>query len=1322
MELFIKLNELGVQLNVDNGELNLKAPKGVLTPDIISEIRTHKSDLISMLSGSETSIPTVETQASYPLSSTQKRMWLLYQLDKQSSVYNIVSSISLKGKYDIKALELALKETVKKHESLRTVFRVNEHNEVRQYIVDATAVDFSLQYQDFSVSNENGDWSTYLDAQLNVHFDLENGPLFHAHFVKIGADEFIFCLTMHHIISDGRSLEVFKEDMFAFYELFRSNAEKVTQAALPIQYKDYVAWQDTQKATPAYEEAKNYWLEQFETSTSIIDLPNQKKRPKIKSFHGRILHYNFSQETSKKVFQFFNEKKVTLFVGLLSALKSCLHLYTFEEDITLGTPVAGRTHVDLKNQIGCYINTLAIRNTVAASSSFNELLQNVKNTMLESLVHQSYAFDELLEELHLQRDKARNPLFDIFISLENEETLPAPQANTTPYNPAFDEINEACKFDIEFIFSHAANSLSLAVNYNSDIYEKETILIFIKHLDALLQFVIQQPDTQIAAIDLFSAEEKASLQLKGSQQPTRNVLELFSNIVAKHSGKNAVTYLEKEVTYSELDTASNQVAHYLQTEKNIQKGDVVAVLLEKDEFLIIAMLALWKLGAVYVPIDTTSPHGRIDFIRNDCQSKLLLNETLKNEYVANGQYKTDSLVSSTTDDDLAYIIYTSGSTGKPKGVQVTRGNLNHYAAFLHTFYKDAGTIIQPLIASHAFDISLFQILGPLLAGGTVIVLPKQQMQDIAAVIEVIKQSTVIDTVPAFYELIVTYIQEQQLSDFSNIKKVCIGGDKVSDSILKKLASIFTSAEISNTYGPTEGTIFCLQHEYAVGAINDQTLGSVIGTPIMNAEICILNTHNQLVPKGVTGEICIAGLGVSNGYLNRPALTAEKFITHPYQPTKKLYKTGDLGRLLPNGSIQFAGRNDNQVKIRGYRIELGEIEQCLLNLTKSKEVLVRLIDIDEHKILVAYFVGKTAVPVEALNEMLAKELPEYMIPQSYLQLEAMPLNHNGKVDLKQLPIPVLQKETTENREAKAPEDETGIKLANIWKQILNVDLVSVDDDFFELGGQSLKIMHLGGQINGVFNQTLAYKDLFLNSKFSDQANLLKTVLTEADDTIVEVSKSGPYEAFPLTDLQMAYYVGREDGLELSASSHILLENYVEELDVKRFETALTQIIQRHEALRTVYDTNGQQRVLPFEDSMTQAFDIVDLSHEDNQAAKLEEARKHMFAQSIQLDTWPCFRITLLQLKNGYHLMALVDAIVADNSSLNIIVDDFYNLYIGTQLEPLNYTFKQYIEALAQKKTTAVYTAAQQYWASRIDNLPLGPQLALQTKASEIKNPT
>jgi amino acid adenylation domain-containing protein len=1325
MELFIKLNKLGVQLNVDNGELNLKAPKGVLTPDIISEIKTHKSDLIAMLGGSGTRIPKVAEQDSYPLSSTQKRMWLLYQLDKQPSAYNIVSSISLKGTYDVNALELALKETVKKHETLRTVFGVNGANEVRQYILDADELDFSLDYKDFSTPDANDDWIAYVDKKLNFHFDLENGPLLNMHFIKIAADEFIFCLNMHHIISDGRSLEVFKEDIFTFYEMFLANGQKVASQPLAIQYKDYVAWQETQKKEPAYQEAKDYWLHQFERTTSIIDLPNQKKRPKIKTFNGRILNYNFSGETAKRAFQFFKEKNVTPFVGLLTTLKSCIHLYTFEEDIVLGTPVSGRTHEDLENQIGCYINTLAIRNELSSSMSFNEFLMRVKDTMLEGLVHQSYPFDELLDELNLQRDKSRNPLFDIFISLENEDTSQEQQKESEiQYNPAFDEPNVACKFDVECIFFRSEHGLSLSLNYSSDVYHKETILNFIKHFDALLQFVIQQPDTQIGAINIFTDEEKSTLQLKGTEQPQQNILDIFSSIVAAHSEEVAVTYLDKKLTYNQLDHKSDQFARYLKAEKNIQKGDLVAVLVKKDEFLITAMLAIWKLGAVYVPIDVESPSSRVSFIMDDCNSKLLLNEELKTTYLTKeSQYKTLDVSYQITDDDLAYVIYTSGSTGNPKGVMVSRGNLNHYASFLHAFYKNAGTVIQPLIASHAFDISLFQILGPLLSGGTVIVLQKEQMQDISTVIDVIRQSTVIDTVPAFYELIVSHIQEQQLHDFSNIKKLFIGGDKVSDSILKKLASIFTSAEISNTYGPTEGTIFCLQNEYAVGAINDQTAGSVIGTPIMNAEICILNSHNQLVSKGVTGEICIAGAGVSKGYLNRPELTAEKFISHPYQPEKKLYKTGDLGRLLDNGMIGFVGRNDNQVKIRGYRIELGEIEHCLLNITKSKEVLVKLVEIEEGTtMLVAYIVGDTAVSIDEINQIVAQQLPDYMIPQSYMQLEAMPLNHNGKVDVKKLPIPVVHKEAANRSSAKAPEDETGIKLAAIWKEILNVDFVSVDDDFFELGGQSLKIMHLSGQINGVFNQTLAYKDLFINSKFSDQAKLVQTVLAESTEDATAVSESDPYEAFPLTDLQMAYYVGREEGLELSASSHILLENYVSDLDVDRFADALTKVIQRHEALRTIYDTNGQQRVLPFNDSMLNTFERMDMSYEANQFEKLEEARKNMFAQSIDLGTWPCFRITVVKLKEGYHLMALVDAIVADNSSLNIIFDDFHSLYLGEELEPLNFTFKQYIEELEKKKKTSAYTEAQHYWSSRIEDLPLGPQLALETKASEIKNPT
>ncbi|MFK7785586.1 MAG: condensation domain-containing protein [Crocinitomicaceae bacterium] len=699
-----------IHIGSSDGELSVKIPKGTkVDPEIISTIRERKQEIINYLEGlkenTHEAIPATEKAESYPISDAQRRLYVLYQMDQEANVYLLSNTVFFKGDFDQKSFTKAVHETVKRHESLRTVFKENEVGEIKQWILPSKEVKFTVDVQDFQSTSDNQEEieaqvQSYIEEDSRKEFDLENGPLIRAALMKCATDEYLFYYVMHHIICDGWSIDVLQKDVEEFYDAFKSNRLPKTET-LRIQYKDYASWQLNQLESQKLQESRSFWMQKLEGDLPQIDLPTSLKRPTVKTSEGRKVGRHLSPELSGQIRELSTKKGGSLFITVLACFKALVYRYTAQSDLIIGTPIAGRNHPDLENQIGFYVNTLALRNQLNPEDSFDVFYQKIKEDTLASFDHQMYPFDRLVEELDVQRNSSRSAVFDIFFTVDSSNS----EMPNFAVNSDMESMEVSSKFDLEIILQEYDNYLSLYAVFNPAVYEEEMIAGLLKHYEQLLKTTVTSPEVKISEINYLSREEERELLFtfnnlqEGTEKEAsfkadekmkeRNMLTLFENQVAKTPQKTAVLFSKAsvasegddflEMTYQELDKTSNRLANYLQAKYEVESGDFVTVLLERSEWLVVAALAIMKFGATYVPVDPAYPENRVTFIVKDSQSKLIVDEALIQEFIytqtehSSSRPKVDLLPT-----DLAYVIYTSGSTGTPKGVMIKHESLSSF--------------------------------------------------------------------------------------------------------------------------------------------------------------------------------------------------------------------------------------------------------------------------------------------------------------------------------------------------------------------------------------------------------------------------------------------------------------------------------------------------------------------------------------------------------------------------------------------------------------------------------------------------------------------
>ncbi|AXG70743.1 tyrocidine synthase 3 [Kordia sp. SMS9] len=1095
-QLVNKLYKLGIRIEAKNGELQIKAPKNTLTPALIQEIKQQKEDLIAVLGNPEMEIPKAPVQEYYPLTAAQKRIWILSQFEGGSTAYNIFGAFEMEGQLHLEALQKASEFLIARHESLRTKF-IQKDGDIWQKILPVADINFSIE-----ILPETLDATNIIAKFYHTEFDLAQAPLLKAQVIPVSPTKHILVFAIHHIIGDGWSMEIFSGELIKSYNDIHQNLE-VTLPELIIQYKDYAYWMESEPMQEKLNKQETYWLSEFSGELPKMTLPTYQPRPAINGYKGDVIHNRFPLAWSETVKKTAEKEEATLFMMLMAGINGILYRYAGNSDIILGVPTSGRGHSAVKNQIGLYLNTLAIRTELNTEMSLRELIKLQKQKLIDAYTNEMYPFDQLVEKLKLERDASRTALFDVMVVLQNQQSMTLQQSKSFegitihPYNAVTPKVS---LFDMTFSFSEYNGHIELALEYNTDLYEETFVQQLIQHFENLLADGIKNLETSVDTLQILSESEQQSLLTNTvtelAYDHSQTITNIFEASVEKHPDHTALLVDDTTFTYAEINAEANQFAQYLVATFNIKKGDFVGVKLERNSQLPIAIIAVMKLGATYVPIDPAYPEERIHYIQNDSKCTCVIDQKIYEDFLPKQDtYSSENLQIKIDPASVAYIIYTSGTTGKPKGVLITHKNAVAMLAWAKEEFNTTNFDIVYAVTSHCFDLSIYELFFPLSVGKTIRLLPNA-----LAILDTVANDTniLINTVPSSMRSLL-----ESTINLENVRMINLAGEAFPIDIAQKLQK--TTIEVRNLYGPSEDTTYSTA--YKLEATKSYKNGIPIGKPIANTSAYVLDKNLQLVPTGVVGRLYLAGDGVAKGYLGKDAVTQEKFIENPFKKGTLMYDTGDVASWQQNGNITFLGREDNQVKIRGYRIELEEIEMAIrASSAHLSEVVVLVKKYQQHDALVAYFTAKEAVDNNTIKNYLSEKLPSYMIPNHIEVLDKIPLTPNGKVDRKALEK--LKISIQSNIEYVAPKNEIEEALAKIWKEVLGVEKVGVTNNFFELGGHSLLAITLINEINKKFDKTNFHiRNLFKNSTIESMAALIaiterKSMTDDLDDEDIE----------------------------------------------------------------------------------------------------------------------------------------------------------------------------------------------------------------------------
>jgi amino acid adenylation domain-containing protein len=1295
LDILLYFKGKGVVLSLDATGQRLEATGQVksLTEADKATIAGHREALMAFLHQARQAtvapIQPLPQQASYPLSSAQQRLWVLSLFDEGNTAYNIAGVYTIAGPLDTAALAQSFTDLAERHESLRTIFKEDEQGEVRQYILPMQEWGFALTITDLQ---QEPDPQAVLQQAIQQTgqqpFDLGSGPLLRASLCRLAHEAWVLAFAMHHIISDGWSMGVLMNELEQRYTS-RLQGKPSGLPPLRIQYKDYAAWQRAQLSGNALQAHKQYWLNQLSGELPVCGLLGDRPRPHIKTYNGALLHRQWQPSLVAGLRALCQQKGATLFMGLTAAVKALLYRYTGQQDIVIGSPIAGRENPELDKQIGFYLNTLALRTQFSGTDSFADLLGQVKQITLDAYRYQAYPFDELVDALALKRDMSRHALFDIMVILQNTgaSQVEGRRLGEAVLQHYEGELPVSSKFDITFEFVERGDGLRLSIEYNTAIYNASTIQQMAAHLEQLLAKATAQPDNSLQSIHLLSPAEEQQLLVafNDSGYPYNEDNTLVNLIEAQAAAKPTATALVVDgaaYTYTQLNEAANQLANYLQQTYQLCPGDVAGICLPRGYNMLLAMIAVLKTGAAYLPIEPSYPADRIDFMVTDSGSKLVITGQEMAAFEAvQPQLGKQNLQVAIHPQGMAYVIYTSGSTGQPKGVMLEHRNVvsfcdNFGELFgLHEGMTIAGT------TNFTFDISVLELLCSLAMGLQLVLFtspePEPLLQAIGA-----GQVAALQVTPSR----LSQLLELGADVLPQLQVLLVGGEALSPYYYEQLKKMPHTKAV-NVYGPTEACIWTTGLDIA------SSNGLSIGKPLNNETIYILDERLGLQPIGVPGEICIGGDGLAKGYLNRPELTAEKFVQNPFVAGERLYRTGDLGRWLPDGHIEFLGRADQQVKIRGHRIELGEIEAVLQSLSGIEAAVVNAFDTGQGELaLAAYIVSAQPIEVSALKEQAARSLPAYMVPTYFVQLPQLPLNTSGKVDSKRLPRP--EGAGIRQMDYVAPRNTTEAQLLALWQQILGVEKPGATDNFFELGGHSLKATRLISLIYKTFAVKLTLKDLFIYPVAEQQALLIQKTNKTCYAEIVPTEEQDYY---PLSPAQKRLFFLQEFAPD-STGYNMTSVNYLgQEVDSGKIADAIQQLVNRHESLRTCFvkmDGVPLQKVWPH----------IDVEMDQHQCAPAEfEPWLKRYIQPFDLSQAPLIRSALVHIETvGYVWVVDIHHIASDGTSQQVLADDFMQFYQGGTLPPLRLQYRDFSAWQNTMIENGEWESQVRYWQKQYED--------------------
>ncbi len=1247
---------------------------------------------------------------SFPLSYAQERLWFIDQLEPDSAGYNIPGAVTISGELDSDHLELAFNLIIARHENLRTIFPSQE-GQARQVILNR--LDFPLERIDLSheKTSEIRQQKTQqiCRSEAQTPFDLARGPLIRGKLIRLTEQEHILMLNMHHIISDGWSMGVMVKEFSMIMDCLRQGQtpDQITDLpSLPIQYLDYSVWQrkwlgesrsreegagqgNSGKET-LLEQQLAYWQEKLAGVPESLDLATDYPRPSVQSMSGAVQTFNLDTQLTNQLKSLAEQQGCTLFMTLLAAFKALLYRYTGQEDICLGSPIANRQYKETESLIGMFVNTLALRSQVEGEASFISLLSQVKTTCLDAYEHQDTPFEKIVDLVQPGRNMAISPLFQVMFILQN-----APMESTEQHIQPYPLDNDVSKFDLTIEFTETRDGLAGSIEYRTSLYKQQTIERMAQNFISLCQAICTSPTAKISELEFISEAEKQQLLIGYNQTQTdypqdKCIHQVFMDQVAIGPDKIAVVYQDQALSYQQLYDKSHALALYLQS-LGVKPDSLVGLCVERSLEMMVGILGILQAGGAYVPLDPDYPKERLSHMLQDSQAAIVLSqEKLKDklsaliaqdtqlialdqqwseidESAADLRRKQVKLKQEVKPHHLAYVIYTSGSTGKSKGVAIEHHSpvaLVYWAEGVYSRKELRGVLASTSIS---FDLSVYEIFLTLSRGGKVILASNiLGLADLSN-----KESiTLINTVPSAMEEL---LRLKAIPD--SVETINLAGEPLAPALVDKIYANSLVTKVYDLYGPSEDTT------YSTFILRERDAPQTIGRPISNTQAYILDLYNRPVPKGVPGELHLAGEGVARGYLNLPKLTDEKFIPNPFNTnpsnrSSRMYKSGDLVRWRDDGNIEYLGRIDSQVKIRGFRIETGEIESRLKQYPEIKGSVVIAQGKEGNKQLIAYYVARDTqgnqiidLPNEALKAHLQQFLPDYMLPAAFVSLEVIPLTPNGKVDRRALESMDVNLESSQAY--LAPRNATEEQLVAIWAEVLDLapEKIGVNDNFFELGGHSLLATQLLSRVRNQFAIELPLKALFEQACIAGFAPLI--VKAESSKSLSKTSSILPVsrtdadghfiESFPLSYAQERLWF--IDQLEPDSAGYNIpgAVTISGELDSDHLEQAFNLIIARHENLRTIFPSQEGQARQVILNRLDFPLERIDLGHYQSDEDRHEKARQLCqteAAMPFNLACGPLIRGKLIRLTEQEHILMLnMHHIISDGWSMGVMVKEF-----------------------------------------------------------------
>ncbi|NOQ28032.1 MAG: amino acid adenylation domain-containing protein, partial [Bacteroidales bacterium] len=1226
------------------------------------------------------SIPKAQEQSNYPLSSAQKRLYLLQQFDLKSTAYNISNIIPLGKEFDKGKIEEVFKQLINRHESFRTSIIVVD-NEPVQLISKNVAFELGkLSIETTELENTRN--------KFIKPFDLSKAPFLRVTIVDVKGEDSLLMLDMHHIISDATSHSILGKE-------FQTLLLGEELAPLPLQYKDYSEWQNSEEQQEFIKDQEQYWLTKFEGEIPVLNLPMDYVRPLMQSNEGATVNFVLSKEETERLRFFTKENDLTLYMTLLSVFNILLSKLSGQDDIVVGAPIAGRNHADLENIVGMFINTLSIRNEVKGEETIRDFVSSIKQTILGAYENQNYQFEDLVDKVSVERDTGRNPIFDVVINLLNQAER---SGDLSGFNNQ-EQVHEIgiSKFDLTLAAIDYGEQLMLSFEYCTQLFKAETIDRFIVYFKQIVNQLARKPEIKISAIDILTEAEKHQLlyefnNTKADYPKDKTIHQLFEEQVEQYPDKLALKYKNKTFTYQELNEESNQIAHYL-IEKGLRREEIVGIVLESSYQYVASIFAVLKAGGAFLPIDKKLPDLRKKYIIENSELKILIHNDISYEKNASEDiasinmekldvqnYPLTNPSLEINSSNLAYVIYTSGSTGKPKGTLLEHKGIVSENIFWKESFKIQPTDRCLQFANISFDASVAEIYSCLFNGASLYIPDENIKKDIGLFEEYLIENQI--TVATFPPPFADNMNE---STFKNFRLVITAGSETNSKLIEKINK---NAQYLNAYGPTETSICATYWDTSefskIGKI-------VIGRSIQNIEAYILDSHLQLQGIGISGELCFSGEGLARGYLKNTELTAEKFIPNPFKKGERLYCTGDLARWLPDGNIEFLGRIDHQVKIRGFRIELGEIESVLLKHENIKETVVLAREENGDKYLCAYIVSKEELNHDELRAYMSSQVPDYMLPSYFVELESLPLNANGKVNRKALPSPEIKA----GDDYVAPSNAIEEKLVEIWSEILKIDKedISVNANFFSIGGHSLKATVLTSNIHKEIGVEFPLREVFLHSTIKSQAS---QIATSTKKEFVSIPKAKEQSNYSLSPAQKRLYLLQQFDLTATTYNMPNLISLGKEVDKSRIKDVFKQLIKRHESFRTSINIVDQVPVQLI--SKDVEFELEELSIE---YTELEHTR-NKFIKPFDLSKAPFLRVAIVHIQ-GKDSLLMIDMhhIISDGATQGILEKEFQALFSGEELAPLPLQYKDYSQWQNSKEQQEHIKNQEQYWLNKFE---------------------